>query len=136
MMTTDIKTFTPFIALVTERDVPSNFAIFAVIGGPPRFLKFDFDPALKGPELHAFVLEEIERRLGDFSGQVPLMGPVQSYVVNHRPDYAERFDMEGNLVATLGQAFYPGESRITMKGRDVTGPLQVMLGVKKKKKKK
>jgi hypothetical protein len=132
---TEPKPFEPFVALITERHRPSNAAIFGVIGGPDRYLKFRFNPALKGADLHSFVLAEMEQRL-DMShpDQVPTMGRVMSYVANYRPDFAQRFDMEGNLVATLAQAYYPGETRIIMKGRDVTEPLQEIFGTKAKKK--
>jgi len=40
---------------------------------------------------------------------VHFFGPTTGFIVNYTPDYAVRFDVDGNPIEVLGRAYSPGK---------------------------
>jgi hypothetical protein len=111
--------FRPHAVIATEHSVPRP--IFAGVAmGIKRQKQIDFDASLPTAAIHAFVQEEIVRRLAMWNGVIATFGKAMGYTINWRADLAERFDLQGNLVETLPHAYLLHNGSITVKAKDIT----------------
>ena len=62
-------------------------------------------------------------------GSLPAFGKVTGLVVNYSPDYAVRFDLDGNVVEAFERAFRIGHASFSLGGRKLSrGELDAIFG--------
>lgn len=98
--------FQPHAVLTTEREIPR--AIFAAaLTGADKKLSMLLPAAIPAVQWPKWVLGRLSRGLPGF-------GLVTGFVINHTPDHAVRFGLDGNPIETLDKAYRRG--RAYMKG--------------------
>jgi hypothetical protein len=92
--------FCPHAIILTERTVPSQIFVAAIIG-VEKLLRIDLD-ATQGPV--SFVRQVLDR----LPEGVSAFGKPIGFVINYSPDKAVRFDRNGQPSAILDKAVRPG----------------------------
>lgn len=94
--------FQPHAVLTTEREIPRPIFAAALTGTDKKLsmLLPASIPAVRWPR---WVLGHLPRGLPGF-------GLVTGFVINHTPDHAVRFDLDGNPMETLEKAYRRGRS--------------------------
>jgi hypothetical protein len=87
----------------------------AALIGVDRLRRVDFD-LKQGPESYiAQALDGVREKLARWkSDQIPTFGRPTGLVVNYTPDWAIRFDREGNAVEVLDRAYRIGEASLSI----------------------
>ena len=92
-------------------------------------MRIGFDEASTPIEYIRLALEEIPRRTAERGGEITFFGRPTGVVVNYSPDHAIRFDLEGNALELLHEAYRPGELTVRISGRPTSpGELDAILG--------
>ncbi len=103
--------FKPHAIILTERTRPEPIFAAAFIG-VNRILRVDFDLTADRASFVQQGLNGIRLKLAEFpspSGVLPCFGRPTGFVVNYTPDRAIRFDLDGDAVAIVPQAFRVGD---------------------------
>jgi len=98
--------FQPHAVLTTARDIPQPIFAAAMTGADKK-LSIVRPETISAVQWPKWILERLPRGLPGF-------GIVTGFVINHTPDYAVRFDLDGNPVETLDKAYRRG--RVYMQG--------------------
>jgi len=98
--------FQPHAVLTTTREIPRPIFAAALTGADKKLSMVlpEVIPAVQWPK---WVLERLPRGLPGF-------GLVTGFVINHTPEHAVRFDLDGNPVEILDKAYRRG--RVYMQG--------------------
>jgi hypothetical protein len=112
--------FLPHAVILTERKIPQPIFVAAFIG-VDRLRRVDFD-LKQGPESYITqALNGVREKLARWkSDQIPTFGQPTGLVVNYTPDWAIRFDPEGNAVEVLNRAYRIGEASLSIGKRAVS----------------
>ena len=121
----DHRSAGPFEAhavLLGARCIPSQITIFAMTGGTKRWLivlpDLSKPPITYISEVVAHIRRHLPRNTqGDML--LPFFGQAAGFVMNFKPDYAVRCDLEGEPIEVLDKAHRPGRSEIEVKGRQL-----------------
>ena len=112
---------------------PNTFVAQALDGLTKRLLEFDPSLSKAGftPDLLRY--RGVIQLLGDVFGDrfrpeairrratLPSFGAATGFVVNFAPDHANRYDLDGHPVETLGRAKRLGSTSFTLSGRPLSG---------------
>ena len=128
--------FTPYLFCRTERRIPSQIFVFAMLG-IERYRKItlgkDFNslpPQVQGRIIRSSIRESLEQH----DGQIPTLGMITGFVLVR--NYDERgedhifFNLAGDPVYDIAADFkeiFTGTARISMKGRNITVLLRTMM---------
>jgi len=114
----DSTSFRPHAIIVPERSRPSP-VLAVCVAGVDFFLRIDFsDPHNPGN----FVREALTAVRGPKWASP--FGRAMGFVINYCEDCAVRFDLAGNPVACSAQPLRAGQTRLTMKGKSLSGVIQ------------
>ena len=92
-----IASFRPHAVLKTERSVPSQITLYAVIGGDRKHRLREFEAA-SDPSTY---VDQVLKSLPD---EVLFFGKVQGFYINFSPDCCVEFDLEGKTVEEYDKA--------------------------------
>jgi hypothetical protein len=116
--------FQPCAYLLGTESRPTQITFFAISGGSERWLRIPLD--LSQP---AVTFATQAHAVARTTPVVPFHGATVGYVVNYRPDFAARFDLNGDPVEVFDRAYTPGQVSIQIGRRKVhTEVLSRMLG--------
>jgi hypothetical protein len=107
--------FKPHGILLGTDERPSQIFIFAVTGGPERWLKIALDVS-QPPVTYAEQALAVVRK----TPSVQFFGSTTGFIVNYTPDHAVRFDCEGHPIENLTRAYRPGEVTVSLGRRPVS----------------
>jgi hypothetical protein len=112
--------FIPHAVILTERERPTQIFIAAILG-VDRLRRVDFDLS-KSPETYVQqALDGLRQKLAEGkSDQIPTFGKPVGVIINHSPDHAVRFDLEGNAIEVLDRAYRLGEATLSIGKRPVS----------------
>jgi hypothetical protein len=111
--------FRPHAIILTQRKRPEPIFVAGFIG-LDRLLRVDFDLSASRATYVAQALNGVRVKLRDWKSDViPAFGRPTGIIVNYRPDRAVRFDLEGNALEILSNAYRPGEVSLSIRGRQV-----------------
>jgi hypothetical protein len=96
------RNFRPHAVLVTERSIPSPIHVCA-LGGFHRKKLVEFPEDLLAEQYSAYVRSEMPE-------SIPTFGKVVGFVLNHAPDQAEEYDLDGALKRELSSALMTGQA--------------------------
>jgi hypothetical protein len=115
--------FKPHAILLTERSIPSQIVVAAIIGAH-RLLTIELDEARCRSSYCRQVLAIMnQRKSGATDYFIPTFGKVTGFVVNYTPTQAMTFDTEGRALAILPKAVRQGDATLTMGARPIhSGP--------------
>lgn len=105
--------FQPEAFLLGER-IPRQIVLFAVTGGPTRWLKIPLDLSRPPITYVAQALSAVRK-----TPIVPFFGATTGFVINYRADFAVRFDPVGNPVEAMQEAYVPGHVQIEIGNRKI-----------------
>ncbi len=121
--------FIPHAIVQTERERPTQIFIAAILG-VDRLRRVDFDLS-ENPETYVQqALDGVREKLARWkSGQIPTFGRPTGIIINYSPDYAVRFDLEGNAAEVLDRAYRIGDVSLSIGKRPVTArELEALFG--------
>lgn len=98
-------TFRPHAIIETTERRPSSITVCAFMGGPAFWLRLPIDVSRPKELWPADALAALRKKLRPGpQGRpiIPLFGEPTGFVINHSPDHAVRYDLEGNQVKVLG----------------------------------
>jgi len=110
--------FRPHGIILTERRRPEPIFVAAFFG-VDRLLRVDFDLSASRASFVYQALNGIREKLSLSSNEIPAFGRPTGVIVNYTPDRAVRFDMEGNALEILSQAYRPGEALLFIGRRPI-----------------
>jgi len=110
--------FKPHAIILTERRIPSPMFIAAVIGAE-RLLRIDFDAKVSPVTSVKLALEGLKQKTGEWGSVLPGYGRPAGIVVNYRPNFGVRFDLDGTARKTFDKAYRVGQVSLLIKGRPV-----------------
>jgi hypothetical protein len=122
-------TFKPHTVWKTERRVPTQVTICALLGGPARFLWTPLDATKPAVTFVRQSLKALPARATDGIRRVPFFGEVSGFVVNYRPDRAVYFDLAGKPVEALQAAYRVGQTELVVASRPT--PVGQILGFRR-----
>jgi hypothetical protein len=99
----------PYAIIDTEQKAPAQLFVCHVYGGPKALKHIDLEAALSAESVHRVVKEEIAARLDAYNGQIPTYGRVTGYTICWGEDFAQRFNLAGQLIETLDRAEHLGK---------------------------
>ena len=99
--------FQPCAYLLGTSDRPSSITFYGITGGADRWLTIPLDLSWP-PVTYAAQSLEIVRK----TPEVKFFGPTTGFIVNYDPDTAVRFDVDGNPVEVLDQAYRPEKNEV------------------------
>jgi hypothetical protein len=99
-------------ALDPRKTRPSSITVYGMIGGSERWLRIPLD--LSRPAL-PFASQALAVVGG--TPLVPFFGPTTGFIINFTPDWALRFDLNGDPVQQLDKGLHAGRCR-TADGRE------------------
>jgi hypothetical protein len=106
------RSFTREAWLIGTETVPSSIAIYAVTGGSKRWLRIPLAPP---PVTYAAQALRVVRRMPI----CPFFGSTRGFIVSYAPDFAVRFDLDGNPVEAFDRAYAPGSVLLTIGRRTI-----------------
>ena len=95
--------YEPHGYLIGSQRQPSQIVIFAITGGPDRWLRFRLDASLPAETFTAQALDIAKR-----TPAVPFHGALTGFAINFSRDRAVRYDVDGRVVETLVEPYAPG----------------------------
>ncbi len=94
--------FQPCAYFVGTTERPSSISMYGLTGGADRWLKIPLDISQPPVTFAAQALAVVRQ-----TPAVSFFGPTTGFIVNYAPDSAVRFDLNGNPVEVLDQAYRP-----------------------------
>jgi hypothetical protein len=126
------SSFVPHAVILTEREIPHPIFVAAILG-VDRLLRLDFDLTKSPATFVDQALRGVGEKLARWAvGVVPAFGEPTGVIVSYSPDRAVQYDLSGNLVAQLDEAYTVGTSSFSLKGRAAhltQGELAAVFGV-------
>jgi hypothetical protein len=117
--------FKPHAIIITEHTRPTSITL-AAFTGADRQLRVDFEPDTAVITYISQTLKAARQR-----SPIPYFGQAVGVVVNYSPDYAVRFDLQGEPLEILPRAYEPGMLTVSIRGRPVPpGALAAILGIR------
>lgn len=111
--------FEPHAIILTEKRVPEPIFVAGLIG-IERLLRVDLDLAADRSSYVYQALNGIRAKLERWqSDMLPAFGRPTGVVVNYAPEWAVRYDLEGNALEFLPKARRPGEATLSVGGREL-----------------
>jgi hypothetical protein len=110
--------FKPHAIILTERRIPSPIFVVAVIGAE-RLLRVDFDAKASPVSFVKLALEGLKQKTAEWGNALPGYGRPTGFVVNYRPDFGVRFNLDGSARETFDKAYRVGEVSLLIKGQPV-----------------
>jgi hypothetical protein len=107
--------FRPHAIIMTERQCPHPIFIAAILG-VSNLRRVDFDLSQGPPSFVQQALGGLREKLARSNGVITTFGRAVGLIINFSPDYAVRFDLEGNPVEALDRAYRLGEATFHLKG--------------------
>jgi hypothetical protein len=112
-------TFKPHAIILTEHTRPTQITLAAICGAD-RNLWVDFEPGSNPISYSGQALDHLRlRTAGSSSGGIPFYGRATGVIVNYTPDNAVRFDLLGNALEVLPEAYRTGQLIVSIRGRPV-----------------
>jgi hypothetical protein len=112
--------FKPHAIIMTDQERPSPLFVAAMIG-VNVLLRADFDLATSPVTFVKQALDGVRRRRERWRGNtLPAFGRMVGFIINYAPDFAVRFDLEGNAVEQFDQAYRIGDLQLSIGGRAVS----------------
>ena len=109
--------FVPHAVILTERMRPQPLFIAAMIG-IAELKRVDFTPGSAPVTYLRQALNGVEQKLKRWGhGQLPCFGKPTGIIINYTPDWAVRFDLNGQAIETFDQAHRLGEATLSIRGR-------------------
>jgi hypothetical protein len=116
--------FVPDAYLLGTETRPSQITIYGLTGGAQRWLRIPLNLSRPPVTFAGQALSLVRRTI-----MTPFFGKTTGFVVNYAPDRAIRFDIDGNPVAQLPGAYYPGEVSLNVGSRTINaGDFGKMMG--------
>ena len=112
----EAETYQTRAYLIGSKSRPEQIVIYGVTGGADRWLRIPL-VLTKPPITYAMQALTFVRNMP----RVPFWGNTTGYVINYRSDFAVRFDLSGNPIEVLRDAYVPGQVQIEIGGRRMTG---------------
>ena len=74
-------------------------------------------------------LDGVQQKLARWArGQLPCFGRPVGIIINYTPDWAVRFDLNGQVVESYKTAYHLGEANLTIRGREISvGQLKTLV---------
>jgi hypothetical protein len=102
--------FRPCAFLVGTTTRPSSGFMFEISGGTDRWLRIPLDLSQSLVTFRNQALDVVRT-----TPSIMFFGATTGFVINYTPDFALRFDVNGNMVEMLARAYRPGpRSGLTM----------------------
>jgi hypothetical protein len=108
--------FKPQAYLCGTQARPSSITMYALSGGPERWLKIPLDCS-RPPVTYATQALVVVHN----TPTVPFFGPTTGFIVNYTPDCAVKFDVNGDPVEILGRAYCPTQVELKIGGHRMSG---------------
>jgi transcriptional regulator with XRE-family HTH domain len=112
-------TFRPHAIILPDRKIPQPIFVAALIG-VDVLLRLDFDLSSAPATFLAQALDGLRQRLARWHGELPAFGRATGLIINYSPDYAIRFDLEGNALEHFDRAYRLGIAEFAIGGRVVS----------------
>jgi hypothetical protein len=112
--------FKPHAVIMTDQQRPQTLFIAAFIG-VNVLLRVDFDPTSSPVTYVSQALDGVRQRIQRWRGNyLPAFGKMVGFIVNYTPDFAVRYDLEGNALEQFDHAYRIGEVQLSIGGRTVS----------------
>ena len=98
--------FRPHAIILTERSVPSQIWVAAIIG-VEKMLRLDFDLS-QAPSTY------LRQALEKMPTITPAFGRPIGVAINYTPDHAIKYDLEGRILETLSHAIPVGHASLSI----------------------
>jgi hypothetical protein len=109
-------TFRPCAYLLGTETRPSQITIYGMTGGSERWLKIPLDISQPAVTFASQAFAVASR-----TPVVPFFGKTIGFIVNYMPDFAVRFDLNGDPVETFDHAYLPGNVTLLIGGKEIPG---------------
>lgn len=111
---TDARRYEPHGYLIGSQPRPTQITIYAITGGPDRWMRFHLDASRPSGSFVAQALEVVRK-----TPVVPFHGELTGFAINFSPDHAVRYDADGLPVETLAEPYAPGHVQVFVENREV-----------------
>ena len=112
--------FKPHAVIITDQERPSPLFVAAIIG-VDLLLRVDFDLTASPVTFVKQSLDGVRQRRQRWRGNsLPAFGKMVGFIVNFTPDFAVRYDLEGNAVEQFDRAYRIEEVTLSIGGRAVS----------------
>jgi len=101
-----LRNFRPHGIITTEQERPSP-VFAAAMTGSARLKHVALDFSLDSPSFVAQTLDVIPQRVGQH-GTILAFGKPTGVIINLAPFYARRYDLQGNFIEEMNEAFHLG----------------------------
>jgi hypothetical protein len=108
--------FRPCAYLLGTETRPSQITIYGMTGGSERWLKIPLDLSQPAVTFAQQALAVVRR-----TPVVPFFGTTIGFIVNYTPDFAVRFDLNGDPVEAFDHAYLPGNVTIAIGRKEISG---------------
>ena len=110
--------FAPHAVILTERARPQGLFIAAMIG-ISELKRVDFALGSYPVTYVQQALDGVQRKMKRWGrGQLPCFGRPTGIVINYTPDWAVRFDLNGEAIESFDAAYRLGEATLSIRGRN------------------
>jgi len=108
----------PHAIMLTERVRPHPLYIAAMIG-IAELKRVDFTPGSAPVTYLRQALNGVEQKLKRWGhSQLPCFGKPTGIIINYTPDWAVRFDLNGEAIESFDAAYRLGEATLSIRGRN------------------
>ena len=127
--------FLPHAVILTERMRPQPLFIAAMIG-IAELKRVDFTLGSAPVTYIQQALDGLQQKLKRWGrGYLPCFGRPTGFIVNYTPDWAVRFDLDGQAIESFDTAYRLGEATLSIRGHKCSAlQLQSVLGHGRKSK--